>query len=518
MVQDPSAKPLSRAEFEAMLLDPNVPDSALRPYLRIDALESTGFKPNVVINSDLVLAPEGLEAAVAMASLNGLDRWRRQQRYKAKVQGWTGLKAVDEGDSWFQYPFLLDDVIDHLFDPWAIYSCSAAGDLLKDIARQDEIVSAVLSEKPDILLLSAGGNDVLGGGALQTHLLPFKAGRAPADYVKPSFDDLLASSMALYGDIIEKALSAGAKRVVCHGYDYAIPKKGRWLGRPMAALGIVDNDLQRRIVAELIDRFRAGLVKMAGTFPRHVIAVDTRNSVPVGQWHDELHPTSAGFAFPAKLIRVSGETGKPAQFPSQLPSTESVGGDETLEMAEAPMDGLESGGEEGLAPATAAALRVLLNTDEALLLDEIGRRQELLAIRPEAADGIELEFAARGTAEDLEGFGAMFHDLGLAIVARMERELYGLLCGQDAANAELRDELRASLNLSQPTVVGVLTAGLIAIGCPAFVAPFVATVVVKKGIAPALEETCKLWSVRLGDAPEPVAPDAAAPDAAAQGS
>lgn len=486
-----------------MLVDPTVPDSQLRPYLRIDALESGGFAPNVVINPELVLAPEGLEAAVALASLNSIDRWRRQQRYKTKVKGWTGLKAVDEGDSWFQYPFLLDDVIDHLFDPWAIYSCSAAGDLLKDIARQDEIVSAVLSEKPDILLLSAGGNDVLGGGALQTHLLPFEVGRLPADYVKSSFDELVESSMAIYGDIIEKSLTAGAKRVVCHGYDYAIPNKGRWLGRPMATIGIVDTDLQRRIVRELIDRFRAGLVRMARVFPRHVIPVDTRNSVPAGQWHDELHPTSTGFAFPAKLIRVSGETGRPAQFPSQLPGIEGIEKLGTVEVAEAPaFDALESVGAIGPSSVTPEALMVLLNTDEAVLLDEIGRRYELLAIRPEAADGIELEFAARGTPDDVEGAVAMFHDLGVAIVTRLERELYGLLCGRDAKNAELRDDLKKSLNLSEPAVVGVLTAGLIAIGCPAFVAPFVATVVVKKGIAPALDETCKIWRGRLGVEPD----------------
>jgi hypothetical protein len=139
---------ISIQELLARLSDPSIPDLELRPYLMIDRVESQGFRPVVTPNPSVV-AYGAEEAAVAVASLNGVSRWRRQTRYRQKMNGWSGLRAVAEGDSWFQFPFLLDDVVDQLYDRCAIYCCSAAGDLLSDMARQDELGAAVIAEKPE---------------------------------------------------------------------------------------------------------------------------------------------------------------------------------------------------------------------------------------------------------------------------------------------------------------------------------------------------------------------------------
>jgi len=127
---------ISARELESMLLDIDVPDAQIRPFL-IDSVEdSTPLNPVVKANPARVADVSPLEAAVALASLNGISRWRRHRRYLRKIDGWKGLRIVSEGDSWFQYPLLLDDVIDHLFDRYAILSLDAAGDLMADIMRQ----------------------------------------------------------------------------------------------------------------------------------------------------------------------------------------------------------------------------------------------------------------------------------------------------------------------------------------------------------------------------------------------
>jgi len=71
--------------------------------------------------------------------------------------------VVSKGDSWFQYPFLLKDVIDQLFDDYAIYSLGGAGVLVSEMLDQDEIGDAIDRENPDLLFLSGRGNDLLGG-------------------------------------------------------------------------------------------------------------------------------------------------------------------------------------------------------------------------------------------------------------------------------------------------------------------------------------------------------------------
>lgn len=465
---------IDRTTLEAMLMDPDVPDSAIRPYLRLDQLDSPAFRPSVIVNPAMVEFV-ATESAMALASLNGVARWRRQVRYARKIRGWSGLKVVAEGDSWFQYPFLLDDVIDHLFDDWAIYCVGAAGDLLQDMARQDEVTAAVLSEKPDLLLLSGGGNDLLGGGQLAHYLKPHAGGMTAADHVTDAFEDLLTRILAIYADLVEKALTAGAKRVVCHGYDYAIPSSGQWLGRPMLKLGITDRHLQRDIIRILIDALHDGLRQMARSFPRRVVAVDCRGSVADAAWYDELHPTSRGFAGPANLIRFLGESD----------TTEGV----VVAGLEMPRPAPEA---RPLPVADEAAVLGVLAMDEATLLAEIGRREALLELTPDAAESVTLSIHAEGT----EAVHSSFLDLGGNVVERLHRALHRTLCG--AGDGAGREKVLEGLGMSEAALTGALTDVLIAAGAPPFLAPLVATVIVKRGVGPTLNETCRLWGERLG--------------------
>lgn len=83
-------------------------------------------------------------------------------------------------------------------------------------------------------------------------------------------------------------------QIVCHGYDYAIPQRGQWLGRPMMAQGIEDPMLQWQIMQVVIDRMNTAIVQAAQPF-RQVTYLDLRHTVSPQEWFDELHPLDSGF-------------------------------------------------------------------------------------------------------------------------------------------------------------------------------------------------------------------------------
>jgi hypothetical protein len=359
---------ISVKQLENMLLDIDTPDAEIRPFIVESAEESTPLNPVVKVNPAKVEV-NYLEGAIALGSLNGISRWRRQQRYRRRLQGWTGMRIVSEGDSWFQYPFLLDDVIDNLFDDHAIFSLDAAGDLISDMVRQNELVSAVVQEQPHVVLLSGGGNDVLGGARLSTMLPSFQQGRAPEDYLGPAFDANLLRVLSDYETLISRIFAIKPDlRVLCHSYDHAIPAGGRWLGQPLAKIGIADPQLQRDIVRLIVDRFHGELSGIAARYPR-VRLVDCRGRIQRNRWHDELHPDNAGFKAVATLFAqaIAGETGVALSAPEAAAS---------------------AGALEAAAPASTLSeqAQALLSTySEPILLREIGRRKALADAKDPAA-------------------------------------------------------------------------------------------------------------------------------------
>ena len=56
---------------------------------------------------------------------NSYSRRHRERRYRQRMgAGHDGIRILSEGDSWFQYPFQLRDVIDHLSEDYAVLSLS----------------------------------------------------------------------------------------------------------------------------------------------------------------------------------------------------------------------------------------------------------------------------------------------------------------------------------------------------------------------------------------------------------
>ncbi len=238
-----------------------------------------------------------------LGAFNARARRRRQRRYaKRKEEGFDGITIVSEGDSWFQYPIMLDDVIDHLAEREDFNICclAAGGDWLSNIVQQKEYLATIENEGAQVFLVSGGGNDLVGKERLSWLLRRYKAGRPPEWYLGENIDRALDQLRMLYETMFDELTERWPDLVIVgHGYAHARPDGGEWLGGPMEAIGIEDTQLQRAIVRHMIDRFAEMRIELAERYP-NVHFVDCRGLVT--KWHDELHPTSKHYGKVAKAF------------------------------------------------------------------------------------------------------------------------------------------------------------------------------------------------------------------------
>lgn len=290
----------------------------MQHYLIFGEDDTGPFSVSVRLNPETVELPGDRERSALFLNLfNETERFKRKNKYYGKLAaGYTGPRIAAEGDSWFLYPFLLWDIIDCVGEDYAVLDTSAAGDLLENISARREYIATLRASGAKVLLLSAGGNDLCAGGKLANHLEPFDPNRLPADYLKRSYQGLLDNAIGWYERICRDVRGNFPDvTIICHGYDYTIPNRGRWLGRPMESRGITDRALQKAIAREMVDQFNRVLRRMAETLDR-VEYVDCRNSVAAGGWRDELHPENPGFRRAADRIidavrRVTGRSAAP---------------------------------------------------------------------------------------------------------------------------------------------------------------------------------------------------------------
>lgn len=320
---------ISYEDFKAKLMDVTVPDEEIARYLTAIPDESGPFDPRIVPDPRKVdMTAEGefdVESAIRWG--NAICRQRRKIRFEL-AQGDGRPVLVSEGDSWFQFPFLIKDVIDHLEPFYRIWSLDAAGDTADNMVnRRPEYKRGLDEQKVNGVrgfLFSAAGNDVIGEDlngdpVLSSLIKPFTLGKDAAWHIDQSrFAEVLARLRADYLKVIltiRQDPDFVALPIIIHGYDYAIPggfsgdqrypiyaKQNEWLGGPFAEKGITDLTLQRDIIRLLID----GLYDMlehvaAGEVGVHL--VDVRGELQEGDWADEIHATSAAFARVANRFR-----------------------------------------------------------------------------------------------------------------------------------------------------------------------------------------------------------------------
>lgn len=281
---------------------------ALGKYFLQGGAPEMPFQPDIRIEGTALDSDEeAMRAGMALA--NAWARAYRGGAFRRRLQaGYSGPIVVSEGDSWFQYPWFLEDVIDNLMQTYAINSLGAAGDTLANMAAQGEYRQAISDTGARFFLFSASGNDVLGGGDLAKLLHPFETGMELGDVLRgDAVSKVLQEVDQGYDKVIREALAARpGLQVFFHGYDRPVPRVGgKWLGAPMETLGI-PRGMQVLITGHLIDLLNARLAQVAARFPRQAHHVDCRGRVGTSaqSWYDELHPRNKGYARVAALFHA----------------------------------------------------------------------------------------------------------------------------------------------------------------------------------------------------------------------
>ncbi len=312
-----SEVPLKKVSFDDLqkrVFEGSISEAEVEKYfLQVPPKEET-LEPKMWLNPDLVELPVEeavLESALLMNTANAWCYQMRKHAYKRKLSKPGGdklIRVMAEGDSWFQYPFKLLDVIDHISarPDVAVRCFSAAGDVLGNMVARPQFIDAIHTEKPRFFLVSGGGNDLVNGRGLRDTLKPYNPALSPKEYLNEAYKSFRARIFRLYGDLFKLVHREDAKlHVICHGYSYAIPNKDRgpWLGKPMEDIGISDRVLQSKIMKVIVNDINATIAAAAqGHQGGPVTYVDLREVVTANGWYDEFHPNDEYFGKAAAKI------------------------------------------------------------------------------------------------------------------------------------------------------------------------------------------------------------------------
>ena len=272
-----------------------------------------GFPTQLALKKGLVL-PEDERTFLSNAKMwlgNVVETTTRWFKYNKLKKDPSRIRVVAEGDSWFQYPILLKDTLDHLYKRYAIRSFAEAGDTLENYLKKREYVKAIGTEGARFFLVSGGGNDVVGDefpGFLKKKTEVDPSEPSPERYLnKVAFTQQLDRLEAWYDQMFTELLTKYPDvKILVHSYDYVIPvdprvtpKKSSWSGKYMVdpEIAIEPQSEREAFLRLILDLFAARLKKLENDprFLGKVFYVNTFGVVPRDMWYDEIHPTNEGY-------------------------------------------------------------------------------------------------------------------------------------------------------------------------------------------------------------------------------
>ncbi len=285
------------------------------------------------LNENAILQISLLEGM--LKKMDDLKNARRNQVFISKIKNrFRDLSQkshqviLAEGDSWFNYPILLTDVIDRIAmeKDLAVYSIAKGGDWLLNMLKAKKYVEELSVLHPDWFLISGGGNDLVGSYRLASMMDPGGGSKAYGEcefagwlmknreqtfvvtdmhrfdkgvgYLSKDFFALLMFFHLQYCFLIRGILHAGEKankvpkfdgiRIITQGYDYGVPsfKKnfginpakwyvpfvrmflghGRWLKTPLQMRGINSDQNQKDAIYAMITLFNEMMIYTGGLF------------------------------------------------------------------------------------------------------------------------------------------------------------------------------------------------------------------------------------------------------------
>jgi hypothetical protein len=231
----------------------------------------------------------------------------------AKGESFTPLQIFAEGDSWFDYPFpffgggIVPRLEDRLGVP--ILNLAKAGDEVRYMLGVEErklLVEHLSRGCPaggpwDVLLFSGGGNDIV-DNPMALWVKDWNPTVPPADHIHQArFDSALALVRAGYEDLIElRDKLSPSTHLVFQGYDFAIPDGrgvchlGPWLKPTFDLRNFPTRAAAQAVVKAMLRQFAALLTSLTGS---KVTFINGQGTLPpqTSWWHNELHPSRAGF-------------------------------------------------------------------------------------------------------------------------------------------------------------------------------------------------------------------------------
>jgi hypothetical protein len=292
-----------------------------------------------------------------LGRLNRKSQKKRIKRYNRRIKDPAfdrskegHLVIVAEGDSWFQFPFFVKDVVDWLTrrNPhYAIYSIAYGGDWMTNMIYDGKYVEELSIHKPDVFLLSGGGNDLVGSNRIAIMVdkinfctkyssieeipeldlgIEYKTEVLEAQkYITKEFYSFLLVLELQYRKIITSINKKYPELlIITHGYAFAIPSyshsfdllyplkfivnwaldSGKWLVRPLRIKGIYEERIQKAIIKTFIFELNCMMDQLAHQYPN----VYRVNAIEVPKdkkdWFDELHLKTHVFKNVAKIFEV----------------------------------------------------------------------------------------------------------------------------------------------------------------------------------------------------------------------
>ena len=311
-------------------------------------------------NEPVVLNNSGAHEGI-LGKSNRADNRKRLKKFKKKIRSKKFQNRKDtaiimaEGDSWFQFPAVrplgdpVKDIIDNLDknDNYAIYSVAEGGDWLSNMIKTAEYIEELDRLAVDALLLSGGGNDMLGDHRLaqmvhkkgeeidlnnpddRTKALleirlngkqaksfdaeKYKRGIA---FLNDNFFNFINVTMSQYFLLISELMAIPRYKdlkFITQGYDFAIPSykrrgfivsrqrainsfmdTGKWLYDPLTRKRITDPEDQQAILYAMIYEFNEMLIQLA-CYEKftNLFHIDCRGTgEDFKDWFDEIHLNS----------------------------------------------------------------------------------------------------------------------------------------------------------------------------------------------------------------------------------
>ncbi|WP_341211814.1 hypothetical protein [uncultured Limimaricola sp.] len=340
----PDLQVITKEQWNSLLMNPGSTNEEIMAY-SVPVIGRRGFEIILKPNPSLVtMTPieEELESAIRIG--NDIDRWRRYRRFLTALKEKPDRPLiVSEGDSWFQFPFFVKEVVDHLEKSYNVACAAAAGDTAQNMVegevryRGREYLSQIWKyrDRTEAFLFSGAGNDIIGidpsdGEQALKKILKKPRTRNPQPHEFVDQGELTKRLQALrrfYLDVIKSIRQYNELKtlpIIVHGYDYPFPFEGegdprtplwardgsRWI-TPAFDHHQIKQEHRRPVLMLLIDALYDMLNGLAGTSRQtHVWVVDCRKTLTKrSDWVDEIHATDRGFV---KVARKFDETIKNA--------------------------------------------------------------------------------------------------------------------------------------------------------------------------------------------------------------